>query len=90
MVVAAYGHRAAQAVVRSGGVCGALRAGLVFTFLCRAQSAGDVRTSVVVLAGGPENGGDGAGGKDGSRSAALRLSGEGSIHRLTVPDGPLP
>src|SRR5271154_552506 len=55
MVAAGHGDRVAQAVVRSRGVCGAVRAGVVFTFLCRAQSAGDVWTSVVVVAGGPEN-----------------------------------
>jgi len=74
MVAAGDGNCAAQTMVRSGCVCGAVRAGLVFTLLCRAQSAGDVWTPAVVLAGGPEDGGDGARGEDGGGGGALRLS----------------
>lgn len=84
MVAAGDGNRTAHAVVHSGGVCGAVRDGLVFTFLCRAQSAGDVWSSAVVVAGGPENGGDGAGGEDGSRGAALRFDRTRWIYGLSA------
>ena len=66
MVAAGCGNRVAQAVVYSGSVRRALRAGVVFAFLCGAQSPRDVWASVVVLAGGSKNGGNGAGGEDGS------------------------
>jgi len=65
MVPAGGGNRVAKAVVCSGSVCRALRAGMVFAFLCGAQSPRDVWASVVVLDGGSENGGDGADGEDG-------------------------
>jgi len=51
MVALGGGNRVAQAVVYSGGVCRALRAGMVFAFLCGAQSPRDVWASVVVLEG---------------------------------------
>src|ERR1700674_993677 len=82
MVAAGHGNRVAQAVVHSGRICCALRAGLVFTFLCRTQSSRYVWTPVVVVAGGSENGGDGACGKDGGRGAALRRDRTHWIHGL--------
>jgi len=86
MVAAGGGNRVAQTVVYSGGVCRALRAGLVFTFFRRAQSSGDVWASVVVVAGRSENGGDGTGGKDGGRGAALRRGRTRGIYGLTTTE----
>jgi len=86
MVAAGHGNRVAQAVVHSGRICCALRAGLVFPLLCRTQSARYVWTPVVVVAGGPENGGDGTGGKDGGRGAALRRGRTRGIYGLTTTE----
>jgi len=44
----------------------------------------------VVLAGGPENGGDGAGGKNGSRSTTLHVGGTRGIYGLVATGYDLP
>ena len=86
MVAAGCRDRVAQAVVRPRCICRTLRAGVVFTFLCRAQSPRDIWTSVVVVAGGSENGGDGAGRKDGGGSATLRRGGTPWIRGVSASE----
>jgi hypothetical protein len=61
-------HLDAELVVDRAGVGDAVCPGLDFAFLYGAQQIRDVRTSIVVLVGGPENGGHDASGKNGRRS----------------------
>jgi hypothetical protein len=61
----------AKTVVGPGRYCGSVCICVVLTFFCGAQSPGDIRASVVVMAGRSKNGGNGAGRENESRSETL-------------------